>query len=70
MGGLYIVSGEPGGRWSVRQEGSDGASRVYDDRDSALTAAAEMARANPPCRVRVVGPDGRVETEKTYTAQP
>jgi hypothetical protein len=68
MSATYVVTEELGGRWAVRQEGSRGASRIYDQRDAALTAAVELARTDPPGRVRVYGIDGRLEDERVYTA--
>jgi hypothetical protein len=65
----YIVSAEAGGRWAVRQEESEGPASIYDDRGTALTAAVELARSNPPSRVRVLGLDGSVEDERVYTGR-
>lgn len=57
---IYHVSPLPGGRWQVRQEG--GASAVYDRKQEAVTAAAEMARAAAPGAIKIHEPDGTVET--------
>jgi hypothetical protein len=57
---VYHVLPLPGGRWEVRQEG--GATAVYDHKDAAVTAAAELARASAPGTIKIHGVDGRVES--------
>jgi hypothetical protein len=58
----YDVHPLPGGRWELRQEG--GMHAVYDDKNGAVTAAVELARAEGRGRVRIFGPDGTVESER------
>ena len=59
---LYSVTPLPGGRWQVSQEG--GASTLYDDKETAVTAAVELARLGKPGTVRVRGLDGTIESER------
>jgi hypothetical protein len=57
---VYHVLPLPGGRWEVRHEG--GASAIYDQKEIAITAATELARAASPGTVKIHGLDGRVES--------
>jgi hypothetical protein len=65
---VFHVTAEAGGRWGVMQEGSSGASNLYDSKNEALTVAIALAKSAAPSVVKVHGLDGTVEDERSYGA--
>jgi hypothetical protein len=61
---VFRVHAAAGGRWRVEHEGSPAV--LYDDKESALTAAVELARVQPLAVVRVYSISGHLESERTY----
>ncbi|HLT48303.1 MAG TPA: DUF2188 domain-containing protein [Rubricoccaceae bacterium] len=64
----HVVPSE--GRWAVKREGADRASRVADTQDEAVAVAEQMARNQAPGRVVVHGANGLIESVHTYDAVP
>lgn len=58
------------GRWAVKREGAERASRVADSQDEAVSAAEQMARNQAPGRVVVHGASGLIESVHTFDAVP
>lgn len=58
------------GRWAVKREGSERASRVADDQDDAVSAAEQMARNQAPARVVIHGADGLIQTVHSFESVP
>jgi hypothetical protein len=61
---VFRVHAAAGGRWQVEHEGSPAV--LYDDKETALTAAVELARVEPLAVVRVYSISGHLESERTY----
>ena len=59
----HVVPNE--GRWAVKREGADRASRVADDQNEAVEVAEQLARNQAPARVVVHGADGLIQTVHT-----
>lgn len=64
----HVVPSE--GRWAVKREGADRASRVAEEQDEAVAAAEQLARNQAPGRVVVHGPNGLIQSVHTFEAVP
>jgi hypothetical protein len=64
----HVVPNE--GRWAVKREGAERASRVADSQDEAVAVAEQMARNQAPGRVVVHGANGLIESVHTYDQVP
>jgi hypothetical protein len=61
-----VESAQPYG-WIVYLDGF-AKTHFFASRSLALTYAREWAKVNAPSRVVVVGPDGQVDIDRTYTS--
>lgn len=68
---VYHVSPESHGhRWLVAEEGTNGTTDAYEQRDEAIEAAKTLAQAHGPATVKVHTADGGLEYERDYGKDP
>jgi hypothetical protein len=58
-----------GRRWAVQRQDAASADSLHDTREAAITRGVELGQ-RAQGRLRVKGPDGRVESEHTFTGLP
>lgn len=63
------VSPRPDGKWQVKREGSDRASRVVDHKTDAEKIARDMGRRDG-VEVITQGRDGRIRSKDSYGRDP
>lgn len=52
--------------WQVKRDGAARATRTFDRQEAAVSAAKQLAKANPPSRVVVLRRDGTVKGVVDY----
>lgn len=64
----HVVPHEGG--WAVKKEEALRATSINKNKEQAVQAARELAKANKPSQIIIHGRDGRIQEERTYGEDP
>ncbi|MFH1226998.1 MAG: DUF2188 domain-containing protein [Planctomycetota bacterium] len=56
--------------WAIKKEGNSEPIAIYSSKDTAVAIAVSMAKNNKPSQVKILGMDGKIQTEYTYGDDP
>lgn len=58
------------GKWKVKTEGAQRATKIYDKKEDAVRKAAEIAKGEKPSQVLIQKLNGKIQEERTYGNDP
>lgn len=66
----YHITRRPDGRWQGKAEGAERPSVVAETKAKAIEETVAIARRHAPSQVFIHGENGRIQSERTYGADP
>jgi hypothetical protein len=58
------------GKWKVKTEGAQRATKIYNNKEDAVKKAIETAKSEKPSQVIIQKLDGQIQEERTYGNDP